>query len=202
MLRQQRTPELVRILVREGCEFVNETLRGEAGVRVSNRSPPLNGHANLGLMRFDRQVRNLIGKIVNTLDGCRIVFLSLHHGFEGSACHYRLTHQPRSPTHWVTARINTTNNGVEKGGAIPTALHIVFARPQDLHWNSRRLCHMNGFHHEVRLGSSPTPEPSTQKGGMDLNLLIRKACGFGCGRTVHRLELRSGPDLARIFSQI
>src|SRR5439155_606412 len=107
MLRQQRTPELVRILVREGCEFVNETLRGEAGVRVSNRSPPLNGHANLGLMRFDRQ---------------------------------------------------------------------------------------------VRLWSSPTPEPSTQKGGMDLNLLIRKACGLGCGRTVHSLELCSGPDLTGVFS--
>ena len=88
MLRQQRTPEPVRILVREGCEFVNETLRGEAGVRVAHRSPPLHGHANLCLMRFDRQVRNLIGKIVNALDGCRVVFLSLHHGFEGSACHY------------------------------------------------------------------------------------------------------------------
>src|SRR5207244_7748426 len=64
------------------------------------------------------------------------------------------------------------------------------------------LCHMNGFHHEVRLGSSPTPEPSTKKGGMDLDLLVGKACGLGCGRTVHRLELRSGPDLASVCPQI
>jgi hypothetical protein len=34
VLRQQSTPELVRILVPEGCKFVNEALSGEAGVRV------------------------------------------------------------------------------------------------------------------------------------------------------------------------
>src|SRR5207253_4709215 len=102
----------------------------------------------------------------------------------------------------VTTRIDAANDGMEKRRAIPTALHIVFARPHDLHWNSRSLCHMNGFHHEVRLGSSPTPEPSTKKGGMDLDLLVGKACGLGCGRTVHRLELRSGPDLASVCPQI
>src|SRR6266568_4686678 len=140
MPRQQRTPELVRILVREGCEFVNETLRGEAGVRVSNRSPPLNGHANLGLMRFDRQVRNLIGKIVNTLDGCRIVFLPLHHHrLEHCSRHDRLTYQPRSPTDCVTARVNATDNGMEERRSIPAALHIVFAGPDHLYWNSRSL---------------------------------------------------------------
>ncbi len=70
MLCQQSTPELVRILVREGREFVNETFSGEAGMRVSHGAPPLNRHADLGLVIFDRQIRNLVGKIVNSFDGC------------------------------------------------------------------------------------------------------------------------------------
>src|SRR5437660_6756163 len=154
-------------------------------------------------MRFDRQVRNLIRKIINTLHGCRIVFLSLHHyALEHCSRHYRLTDQPRSPTDRVTASVDTTDNGVEEGWAIPTALHVVFARPHYLYWSSHSLCHMNRFHHRVRLRRSPTAEPSTQEGGMDLDLLIRKACGLGCGRTVHRLELRSGPDLTGVCPQI
>src|ERR1700719_175295 len=154
-------------------------------------------------MRFDSQVRNLIRKIVDALDGCRIVFLSLHHqALEHCSRHYRLTDQPRSPTDRVTASVDTTDNGVEKGWAIPTALHVVFACPHHLYLSSRGLCHMNGFHHKVRLRRSATAKPSTQEGGMDLDLLIWKAGGLGRGRTVHRLELRSGPDLTGVCAQI
>src|ERR1700736_5168274 len=114
-------------------------------------------------MRFDSQVRNLIRKIVTPLDGCRIVFLSLHHhALEHCSRHYRLTDEPRSPTDWITARIDAADNGMKERRAIPTALHVIFARPHHLHWSSRSLCHMNRFHHEVRLRRSPTPEPSTQ----------------------------------------
>src|SRR6202790_4155021 len=154
-------------------------------------------------MRFDSQVRDLIRKIVAALDGCRTVSLSLHlHAPEFCSRHYRLTDQPRSPTDRVTASVDTTDNGVEEGWAIPTALHVVFARPHHLYWSSRSLCHMNRFHHEVRLRRSATTEPSTQEGGMDLDLLIWKAGGLGCSRTVHRLELRSGPDLTGVCPQI
>src|SRR5207245_10246698 len=155
-----------------------------------------------GLCRLDSQIQKLLRKIVNTFNECRVIFFSLHHAFEGSSGHDRLPHQARSPTVWATARVHSTNNGVKKGGTIPTALHIVFARPNHLDWSSRSLCHMNAFHHEVRLRSGPTAKPSAQKRGMDLHLLVRKACGLGCGRTVHRLELRSSPYLARVRPQI
>src|SRR6266705_6267696 len=131
-------------------------------------------------MGFDRHVRNLIRKIVNALNRCRIVFLPLHeHALEHCPRHYRLTDQPRSPTDWVTATVDTADNGVEEGWAIPTALHVVFARPHHLYWNSRSLCHMNCFHHKVRLRRSPTSEPSTQEGGMNLHILVGQAAGLG-----------------------
>src|SRR5439155_9271509 len=133
---------------------------------------------------------------------CGVIFLSLHHAFEGSSGHDRLPHQARSPTDWATARVDSTNNGMEKRRTIPTALHIVFARPHHLYWNSRSLRHMNSFHHEIRLGRCPTTEPSTQECGMNLHLLVRKAGGLGCGCTVHCLELRSSPYLARVRPQI
>src|SRR5439155_16444298 len=161
-----------------------------------------NRHPDTCIMRFDRHVRNPIRKIVNALEGCVVIFFALPHAFEGSSRHYRLTHQSRFPTDWVTARVDTTNNGMEEGGAIPTALHVVFARPYHLYRSSRSLCHMNGFDHKVGLRSGPTAKPSTQEGGMDLDLLRRKACDLGGGCTVHRLELRSRPDLTGVCPQI
>src|SRR6185369_3938966 len=203
MLHQQSTPELVRILAPEGGEFVNETLSSEASVRVSHRPPPLNRHADLGLVRFDRQVRNLIRKIVNALDRCGIVCLSLHHhGLEHCPRHDRLTYQPRSPTDWVAARIYTTDNGMEESRGIPAALHIVFAGPDGLYWNSRSLGHINGFDHEVGLRRGSTAESTAQICGVDLDFLIRKAGGLGRGGTVHCLELCSSPNLARVCPQI
>src|SRR5205814_6838293 len=126
-----------------------------------------------------------------TLDGCGIISLSFHHRFEGSSRHDRLTHEPRFPTNRITARVDATNNGVKKGGTIPTALHVVFARPNHLDWSSRSLCYMNGFDHEVGLRSSPTAKSSAKEGGVDLDLLCRKSCCLRCGRTIHCLELCS-----------
>src|SRR6266496_1312292 len=111
-------------------------------------------------MIFDGQVRNLIWKVVNAFDRCRIIPSCLHHAFEGCPRHNRLTYQPRPPTDRVTASVDTPDNGMEKRRAIPTALHVVLACPHYFHWMSRSLGHMNSFHHEVRLRCCSTTESS------------------------------------------
>jgi hypothetical protein len=107
--------------VREGGEFVNETLGCEGSVRVSHRSPPLNRNVHFRLVILDRQVRNGVRQIVGALDGCGIVSLLGHHALERCSRKYRLTHETRSPTHGVAAGIDATGNGVDEGRTIPTA---------------------------------------------------------------------------------
>ena len=83
LLHQQIAPELVGIFLRERREFVNEALCRERGVRVSHGAQPLHGNVDVHLVRFDGEIWDRVGKIVNAFDGCRIVLLSLHHhGFE------------------------------------------------------------------------------------------------------------------------
>jgi len=65
MLCQQSTPELVTesLCARVASSSTKHSV-AKPVLRVSHGAPPLNRHADLGLVIFDRQIRNLVGKIV------------------------------------------------------------------------------------------------------------------------------------------
>ena len=86
MFAQQCSPEFTGIFFCQPGKFVNETFGSEAGVRMSYRPPPLHGNIHFRLLIFNRQVGNLVRKIVGAFDRRGVVALG-HHRLEGRPRH-------------------------------------------------------------------------------------------------------------------
>ena len=187
---QQLPPELVRIFLRQRGQFIHETLNRKRSMRMPHRTQPLHGHSDFRLMTFDRHIRNRIRKIVNTLNRRGIIGLPLHHHRrERSAFHNRLPNEARSPTDRIAARINAAFDRMQKCGTIPTALHIVFARPNYFDRSASRFRDVRRFHHKVRLRIRPASKASTEKSRVQLNFFGWQPRDSRRVRAVHRLKL-------------
>src|SRR5438445_723976 len=86
VIAQQCSPEFTSIFFCQAGKFVNETFGSEAGVRMSYRPPPLHGNIHFRLLIFNRQVGNLVRKIVGAFDRGGVVALG-HHRLEGRPRH-------------------------------------------------------------------------------------------------------------------
>ena len=85
---------------------------------------------------------------------------------------------------------------------IPAAVHVVLARPHDLHGLGELPGQLRGLTHEIAGWICAPAEPAAQQHGVDEHLLRRQPDHFGGGGPIGRLHLGPGPDVTAIGAPI
>ena len=125
-------PECDRIFACCNRKFVDECLGRERGVRRADRAPPQHGHAELGRMQVDRQVRDRIGQRRRTFHRRSIDAVLDHERFERCPGQDRLSDDAMLPADDIAAGIESRFERVIVSRPIVAGLHVVFARPDEL----------------------------------------------------------------------
>src|SRR5258708_15928202 len=77
-------------------------------------------------------------------------------------------------------------------GSIEVMLHVVFARPSELHGRARGFSDLDRLADEV--GSAASPEAASEEHGVDLDLFERKLSNLGPGLLSCALDLPVNPQ--------
>ena len=104
------------------------------------------------------------------------------------------------PDDGLPARIEARLQPVDAGGAVLVVLHVVLARPHDLHRGTHRLRRLQGFLDEIQL-EAPA-EAAAQVGRVHRHLLRRHATDLGAEPLDARLELGGGPDVDAVGAHV
>src|SRR5712692_2768865 len=168
-------------------------------MRMPDRTPPENRHVYNRVVRRNMEVRNLVVGIRSAFDGSQINAIFYRHRSKWGPRRDGLTDNHMMPCQWQSIRANADLDAMSVHRTIVAALHVVFARPDELHRSSSKTLRYRGcFTLDVRVRHCSSPESSTGHLRVKRDLIGFQTKDFSDRRLVESLELRTCPHLRTI----
>ncbi len=190
--REQAPAKLERILAAGDGQFVQEALGEERVLRESDRTPVGGGDVDIGRMIIDMEIRDGVFQIDDAFHAGAIHAVA--QSAKGRADHARV------PSHRPAVFVQRAGELGVGRGAIQIVLHIVLARPGELHRLADGFGNFDRFADEIV--SAATAKSAAQVHGVDLDLIGRKAGDLGRGTHGRGLDLRGNPNFAAIGAHV
>lgn len=149
LLREQRAPELVRILARRVRHLVDERLGEEIVLRIPDRTPEPRADAGRILDPIDVDVRHRIRRVGQAFDRRAVDAVLDERGLGTCSDRERLAHGARLDHDRIAVGVEAARHFADRHRAVVVALGIVFTRVDDFHRRVGGLRKLDRLHEEI-----------------------------------------------------
>ena len=201
---QQFAAVVERVLAGTVRKLVDHRFHHEGSMGVADRAPPQHRYAGPRRMQLHTVMRNRlhVRRIRHAFDRGAIDAVPHHHRFHHRAGHDRLPDDDVIPRCRHSLRIQCDARAMQIHRPVIAAADIVLAAPDRFHRQTRRLGDFDRLADEIRCRCCPASEAAAKKHRVDLDLLGRQPGDSGRHHLIEGLELRAGPDLAGIGTDL
>src|SRR5216684_3701991 len=197
-VRQKLAAEFKRIFARRFGKLFDKTFGDVTVVRIADRAPEAHWDARFRQRILDEKIRNRIFAVGLSFDGTFID--AVFHGTGEKPRHDRRADDAALPRDGPAVRVQTGNELAVSRGAVKIVLHIVFARPGDLHGRTGGFRNLDRFGNKILLGAATEAAP--KKSSVYANLLRLQPGDLRASVLTESLKLRWRVNVATVGAHV